>query len=99
MCARVEPALVSEHLCWGALDGRHFNDLLPLPYTRDALTRSAARVQRVQDALKRPLLVENVSAYVAFDAGEMTEFDFLAALAGATGCTCCSTSTTCTSTQ
>jgi uncharacterized protein (UPF0276 family) len=86
LCARVEPALVSEHLCWGALDGRHFNDLLPLPYTREALARSAARVQRVQDALKRPLLVENVSSYVAFHASEMTEFDFLATLVRLTGC-------------
>ena len=86
LCERVAPALVSEHLCWGALDGRHFNDLLPLPYTRDALRRVAARVSRAQDALKRPLLVENVSAYVAYAADEMTEFDFLAALADATGC-------------
>jgi hypothetical protein len=86
LCGRIEPALVSEHLCWGALDGRHFNDLLPLPYTREALARVAARVQRVQDALKRPLLVENVSSYLAFDASEMTEFDFLVALTRATGC-------------
>ncbi len=86
LCARAEPALVSEHLCWGAIDGRHFNDLLPLPYTRQALVRVAARVARAQEILGRALLVENVSAYVAFDANEMTEFDFLAALARATGC-------------
>ena len=86
LCERVEPARVSEHLCWGALDGRHFNDLLPLPYTRDALARVAQRVQQAQDAVKRPLLVENVSAYVAFDADEMTEFDFLAALVEVSGC-------------
>ena len=77
----MDPARVSEHLCWGAVDGRHFNDLLPLPYTREALARVASRVARVQDVLKRPLLVENVSAYVAFAADEMGEFEFLAALA------------------
>jgi uncharacterized protein (UPF0276 family) len=86
LVARTEPALVSEHLCWGAIDARHFNDLLPLPYTREALTHVSARVDRVQQALKRPLLVENVSSYVAFAASEMTEFDFLVELARATGC-------------
>ena len=83
---RADPALVSEHLCWGAIDARHFNDLLPLPYTREALRHVGARVARVQDALRRPLLIENVSAYVAFAASEMTELEFLAALAHATGC-------------
>ncbi|MEP6677787.1 MAG: DUF692 domain-containing protein [Betaproteobacteria bacterium] len=86
LCKRVAPALVSEHLCWGALDGRHFNDLLPLPYTRDALARVTERVSRVQEALGRPLLIENASAYVAFAADEMCEYDFLAALVRAAGC-------------
>ena len=86
LVARTEPALVSEHLCWGAIDARHFNDLLPLPYTREALSHVTTRVDRVQQALKRPLLVENVSSYVAFSASEMTELDFLVELARATGC-------------
>jgi uncharacterized protein (UPF0276 family) len=86
LVARTEPAAVSEHLCWGAIDARHFNDLLPLPYTREALSHVAARVDRVQHTLKRPLLLENVSSYVAFAASEMTELDFLAELARATGC-------------
>ncbi len=83
---RVEPALVSEHLCWGALGARHFNDLLPLPYTREALAHVAARVARVQDRLRRRILIENVSSYVAFRASEMPELEFVAALAGRTGC-------------
>jgi uncharacterized protein (UPF0276 family) len=86
LTARIEPALVSEHLSWGAFDTRHFNDLLPLPYTRDALAHVSARISRVQDALRRPLLVENVSSYVAFVASEMTELEFVAEVARATGC-------------
>ena len=86
LVSRIEPALVSEHLCWGAIAGTHFNDLLPLPYTPEALTRIAARVSRVQDRLKRRILVENVSAYVAFSDSTMSETAFLAALAEKTGC-------------
>ena len=83
---RVEPALVSEHLSWGGLGGRHFNDLLPLPHTREALALLTERVDRVQSALKRSILIENVSAYVEFRDSEMTETAFLAELARRTGC-------------
>ncbi len=83
---RVEPALVSEHLCWGALGARHFNDLLPLPYTREALGHVGAQVARVQDRLRRRILIENVSTYVAFRASEMPELEFVAELARRTGC-------------
>lgn len=86
LVTRIEPALVSEHLCWGASAGRHFNDLLPVPYTRDALDFMAAQVGRVQDVLKRRVLVENISSYVAFAADEMPELEFLDALARRTGC-------------
>jgi hypothetical protein len=83
---RFEPALVSEHLCWGAFAGRHFNDLLPLPYTRDALRWTSIQVTRVQERLRRRILVENVSSYVAFAADEMPELEFLATLSRRTGC-------------
>lgn len=83
---RIQPALVSEHLCWGRIDGRHFNDLLPFPYTGESLALVAARVSAVQDRLKRPLLVENLSAYVRFRDSEMSEADFLAELVCLTGC-------------
>ena len=76
----------SEHLCWGRIDGRHFNDLLPFPYTAEALSLVAARVSAVQDRLKRPLLVENLSAYVRFRDSEMSEADFLSELVCLTGC-------------
>jgi uncharacterized protein (UPF0276 family) len=81
-----EPTLVSEHLCWGAALGRHFNDLLPLPYTSEALALVAERVAKVQDALGRRILVENLSAYLEFAASEMTEGEFIAELARRTGC-------------
>ena len=83
---RIEPALVSEHLCWGSIDGRHFNELLPLPYTAESLAHVATRVQEVQDFLGRLILVENVSTYLEFAASDIPEWEFVAALARRTGC-------------
>ncbi|PWF48844.1 MNIO family bufferin maturase [Massilia glaciei] len=83
---RVEPFLVSEHLCWGAVHDRNLNDLLPLTLNEDALALMCERVARVQDALRRPILLENVSSYVRFHADAMTETQFMAALALRTGC-------------
>lgn len=83
---RIEPALVSEHLCWGRFGGEHFNDLLPMPCTDEALAWMVDRVDRVQSALRRPILVENLSAYVQFADDAMTDTAFLAALARRTGC-------------
>ena len=82
----LQPALVSEHLSWGALRGRQLNDLLPLQLDRAALDLLAARIGRVQDALARPILVENVSTYVRFRGDTMSEAAFLAELARRTGC-------------
>jgi uncharacterized protein (UPF0276 family) len=82
----VEPFLVSEHLSWGALRDRHLNDLLPLVLDGDTLDLLVERVGRVQDALRRQLLVENVSTYVRFRADAMSEAQFLAALARRSGC-------------
>jgi uncharacterized protein (UPF0276 family) len=86
LAARIEPALVSEHLSWSAVQGRVFNDLLPLPYSGEALALVARRVELVQEALRRPILVENVSAYLEPEGGEMAEGEFLAELARRTGC-------------
>ena len=83
---RVEPALVSEHACWGSVGGVFLNDLLPLPYTTAALTHLAARVAAVQDYLGRQILVENVSSYLEFDGAEMTEWDFVVELSRRAGC-------------
>jgi uncharacterized protein (UPF0276 family) len=83
---RIEPAAISEHLCWGRIDGRHLNDLLPLPFTDEALALCCDGIDAVQSALSRPLLVENVSAYLRFAADAMSEWDFVAAVARRTGC-------------
>lgn len=83
---RIEPDFVSEHLCWGAVDGVHFNDLLPFPYTGEALALVAVRVNALQDRLRRPVMIENLSAYVQFRDAQMTEAEFLADLVCLTGC-------------
>ena len=83
---RFEPAFVSEHLCWSSVDGAYYNDLLPLPYTRETLAHVAARIERVQDRLGRRLAIENVSSYVAFPGADFTEWDFIAELVERTGC-------------
>lgn len=83
---RIEPGLVSDHLSWGRLARRHFNELLPLPYTREALDLVAARVDEVQDVLGRRILIENIAAYIQFEDSEIGEAEFLAQLAARTGC-------------
>ncbi len=86
LAAEIEPALVSDHLCWGSFGGHYAHDLLPLPYTEEALGHVAARVRRVQDRLGRQILIENVSSYVEFSASVMTEWEFLAALVTKADC-------------
>jgi hypothetical protein len=86
LAERVEPVLVSEHLCWGAVSDRHLNDLLPMTLNRAALDLLCERVARVQDVLKRSIMLENVSAYLRFREDSMSEAEFLAALASRTGC-------------
>jgi uncharacterized protein (UPF0276 family) len=83
---RVEPARVSEHLCWSGVHGRHYNDLLPLPYTEEALTHVCARVAATQDFLGRTILVENVSSYLTFPESTIPEHEFVVAVAARTGC-------------
>jgi uncharacterized protein (UPF0276 family) len=83
---RFEPAVVSEHACWGRVDGEHFNDLLPLPFTEEAVRHLATRVAELQDALGRRILVENVSQYLKFRHSTLGEGEFLAAVARESGC-------------
>jgi uncharacterized protein (UPF0276 family) len=83
---RFEPGLVSEHLCWAALGGRHHNDLLPLPCTEESLRHCVARVGAVQHELGRRIAIENLSSYVRFDESTLTEWEFVAALAAESGC-------------
>ena len=86
LVARVEPALVSEHLSWGAAAGMHVNDLLPLPYTREALDLMCDRVDWMQHTLGRRVLVENLSTYLQFRDADMNEAEFIAQLSQRTGC-------------
>jgi uncharacterized protein (UPF0276 family) len=81
-----EPVLVSEHLSWSSVHDRYLNDLLPLPYTEEALRHTAARIGDVQDALGRQILVENISSYLRFECTELTEWEFLTALVQESGC-------------
>jgi uncharacterized protein (UPF0276 family) len=82
----IEPLFVSDHLCWTRVGGFNSHDLLPLPYTEEALDIVCANVAAAQDMLGRTMLIENPSSYVAFDGAVMTEWDFLSAVCARTGC-------------
>ena len=86
LAARVQPVWVSDHLCWTGVAGKNTHDLLPLPYTEEALEHIAARVRTVQDILGRRILLENVSSYVTFRDSRLTEWEFLAGLAARADC-------------
>lgn len=83
---RVRPLWVSDHLCWTRVDGYATHDLLPLPYTDEALETCVRNIRHAQDVLERPLVLENPSSYVTFPESTLTEWGFLAALARETGC-------------
>lgn len=86
LARRFEPAWVSDHLCWTSIGGHHAHDLLPLPYTEEALRNVVSRVGRVQERLGRPIALENVSSYVSFRGSTMPEWEFLAEVARRSGC-------------
>jgi uncharacterized protein len=83
---RYEPTLVSEHLAWSTHAGTFFNDLLPLPYTEVTLARVCRHIDEVQQAIARPILLENPSTYVAFQSATMSETEFITAIVRHTGC-------------
>ncbi|MCI0574456.1 MAG: DUF692 domain-containing protein [Myxococcaceae bacterium] len=83
---RIQPALVSDHLCWGVHRGRYVHDLWPLPFTEEALAHVAGRVAEVQDILGRQLLLENVSSYLTYAESTLTEWEFLAEVAERAEC-------------
>lgn len=80
------PMFVSEHLSWGAIDGLHFNDLLPLPYTQESLDNFCNKVKQTQDYLGRQILIENPSSYIEFKDSDIPEWEFYASLPNLTGC-------------
>jgi uncharacterized protein (UPF0276 family) len=81
-----EPAFVSEHLSWASVDGTLLNDLLPLPYTEEALDHMIHRVDQLQNHLGRQILLENISTYLQFNGAQLPEWEFLSELAHASGC-------------
>lgn len=83
---RVQPAWISDHLCWTGAGGRNLHDLLPLPYTEEAVRHVAERVRRVQDFLGRPILLENVSSYLTFESSALREWEFLTAVVETADC-------------
>jgi uncharacterized protein (UPF0276 family) len=83
---RVDPPWVSDHLCWGRAPGMHLHDLLPLPYTPEAVSLVVERVKRVQGTLERPFALENVSSYMTYRASSMSEWEFVAEVAERADC-------------
>jgi uncharacterized protein len=86
LAARVEPAWISDHLCWTGIAGRNMHDLLPLPYTEEALANVVERVRTVQDVLGRRILLENVSSYVTYRDSQVSEWEFLREIAQRADC-------------
>jgi uncharacterized protein (UPF0276 family) len=82
----VQPAWISDHLCWNSVDHLNSHDLLPLPYNEEAINHVALRVQRVQDYLGRQILLENVSSYLTYNSSEMSEWQFLSEIAALADC-------------
>lgn len=86
MVRRFEPAWISDHLCWTGVGGHNLHDLLPMPYTEEAVSHAAGRIRQVQDILGRRILIENVSSYMTFACSTLTEWEFLCAVAGEADC-------------
>ncbi len=86
LISRFEPGLVSEHLSWSSVGGHYLNDLLPLPYTVEALSHVSQRIARVQDILGRQILVENVSSYLQYEESAIPEWEFVTEVAERAGC-------------
>jgi len=85
LAERIEPAWISDHVCWGSVDGRYAHDLLPVPHTEEMLNVIVDRVAQVQDALRRPFLLENITAYLRFVGDDVPEAEFLNELTRRTG--------------
>lgn len=83
---RIEPAWISDHLCWTGVNELNMHDLMPLPYTNEAIDHVVSRIQIIQEFLDRRILIENVSSYLTFKQSEMSEWDFLATIAKRADC-------------
>jgi len=83
---RTKTPWLTDHLCWGSVDGNYSHDLLPMPYTLEAVKKTAQKIREARDFLEVPIAVENVSSYAEFHASEMTEWEFLTEVAEAADC-------------
>ena len=86
LAQRIEAEWISDHLCWTGVHGKNLHDLMPLPYTEEAISHVAKRVRQAQDVLGRQLLLENVSSYVTYRASQISEWEFLSAVAESADC-------------
>jgi uncharacterized protein (UPF0276 family) len=86
LAERVSPHWISDHLCWTGVNGKNSHDLLPVPYTEEAVAHIASRVQAIQEFLGRRILLENVSSYVSYKESELTEWEFLSEIACRADC-------------
>lgn len=86
LAARVDPRWISDHLCWTGVHGVNLHDLLPVPYTEEALEHVASRIRQVQDVLGRRMVIENVSSYIEYECSEMSEWEFVAELSRRADC-------------
>lgn len=86
LARRIDPAWISDHLCWTGVAGANLHDLLPLPYREDVVDHVVDRILRVQDFLGRRLVLENVSSYAAFRESDLTEWEFVALIAARADC-------------
>jgi len=86
LAERINPAWISDHLCWTGVEGINLHDLLPLPYTEEALVHVSERIKQVQDYLNRQILIENVSSYISYKDSHMAEWEFLAEVAKRADC-------------
>ena len=86
LCERVKPKWISDHLCWTGVQGKNVHDLLPLPYTEEAVKHVVGRIQHIQEFLGRQILIENVSSYVTYHQSQMTEWEFMTEIANRADC-------------
>lgn len=86
LAMRIGPCLISDHLSWSSIDGHYLHDLLPLPYTEEVVNHVVARIQQVQEYLKRQILIENISSYICYESSMMSEHEFLKSVAIKSGC-------------
>jgi uncharacterized protein (UPF0276 family) len=86
LAKRIKPCWISDHFCWTGINGANLHDLLPLPYTEEAVRHVTERVSQVQDYLQHQILLENVSSYISYNISTMTEWDFISAIAEEANC-------------